>query len=122
MYEKLYSVNNNNISVNLEYFRTLLNDNDVNNDEIIESIVQMNNDIIKINKKKLVFIIDVDCLNIHDIRYINFFIKLLFVVQERFKQNIKMIQIVNSNKIFKSLFEKISVFMNADVLERFNIK
>jgi len=64
MYEKLYYVNNNNIAVNLEYFRTLLNDNDVNKDEIIESIVQMNTDIIKINKKNLVFIIDVDCLHL----------------------------------------------------------
>jgi hypothetical protein len=121
MYKKLFNVDKNNINLDLNYLRKLLEDRNVKQNEIIKSAISTNHNILK-NHKSIIMNINVDCVCIDDIKYFSFFKKINDTMQEKFKDVTEMIHITGSSKSFQYIFGVISIFIDADVLQKIIIE
>ena len=121
MNKKLFNVDKNNINLDLNYLRKLLEDRNVKQKEIIKSAISTNQNILK-NYKSIIMNINVACVRIDDMKYFSFFKKIIDTMQEKFKDDTEMIHITGSSKTFQYIFGVISIFLDNDLLQKIRIE
>ena len=118
MLHKLFKIDKNVIHLNVEYLRELLEEEDDDvNDDIIESIIEVNKKVVS-KYKKFIYIISTETVNVTDLYYCNFAQRVIIEVQDLFAHQIEMMKFTNTNEMFKHVFQIISTFINPEVLKK----
>jgi hypothetical protein len=118
MLKKLFKTDKNVITLNVDYFRELLEEEDDDiNDKIIKSIIKMNKKILS-KYEKFIYIISTESINVNDLYYCNFAKKVILEIQDLFAYQIEMMKFINTSETFKYIFSFISIFIKEEILKK----
>ncbi len=119
MYNKLLKVKKNKITINLDYFRSIYNDD--NDYEIIEKIIKINDNVLT-KYKTFIYIVPMNSLSITDIYYLNFYKKLIDKLESKYADELETMYFTETNLIFQYIFNIMSSLLTQKTLERIKIE
>jgi hypothetical protein len=117
--KNIFEIEENIVTCNENNFRMVATTKE-KTDKIIEYIVKINKRILK-KYKTFIYKINLENVNLTDIQYTSFFIKLITILQEKFKDELEVLYLTNTSPYFSYVWSIINYIIYPDILKKIKI-